>query len=104
MYYCVCITVRFSDYTFLLLNKAGQPWYSGSTLDYWQTGRAIDLAPGALFVTKFISFAQLTPAQYSLYSAESWPKTPIISFQLLLLHALHSIAVNFHPVLDLCMN
>ena len=25
----------------------GHPWYSGSALDYWPTGRAIDPAPGA---------------------------------------------------------
>ena len=23
-----------------------RPWYSGSALDYWSTGRAIDPAPG----------------------------------------------------------
>ena len=25
----------------------GHPWCSGSALDYWLTGRVIDLAPGA---------------------------------------------------------
>ena len=31
------------------------PWCSGSVLDYWSTGRAIDPVPGAWFMTKFIS-------------------------------------------------
>ena len=35
------------------------PWYSGSALDCWTTGRAIDPAPGVWFVTKFISFAKV---------------------------------------------
>ena len=35
----------------------GHPWYSGIALDCWPTGRAIDPAPGARFVTKFVSFA-----------------------------------------------
>ena len=35
------------------------PWYSCSTLDCWPTGRAIDPAPRARFITKFISLAQV---------------------------------------------
>ena len=53
-------------------------WYSGIVLNCWSTGCAIDPAPGALFMTKFILFAQVAPAQYSLRSAASWPKTPFI--------------------------
>ena len=52
--------------------------YSGSALDSWQTGRAIDPAPGAWFITKFISFTRLSPAGHSLNSAEWWSKTSII--------------------------
>ena len=51
----------------------------GTVLDYWPTGQAIDPAPVAIFITKFISFAQVVPGP--VYSVESWPKTPIISFQ-----------------------
>ena len=39
-------------------NIRRNPWYSGSSLDCWPTGRAIDPSPGAWFITKFISFAQ----------------------------------------------
>ena len=39
----------------------GHPWYGGSALDYWPTGRAIDPASGARFITTFISFAQVFP-------------------------------------------
>ena len=35
------------------------PWFSGSALDCWPTGRAIDPAPGAWFIPKFTSFAQV---------------------------------------------
>ena len=35
------------------------PWYSDSVLDCWPTGRAVDPAPGAWFITKFISFTQV---------------------------------------------
>ena len=51
------------------------PWYSDSALDYWPTGRAINPAPGAKFITKFISFAHVVPRPVQPYSAESWPKT-----------------------------
>ena len=44
----------------------GHPWCSGSELDYWPTGRVIDPAPGAWFITKFILFAKVVPAQHSL--------------------------------------
>ena len=35
------------------------PWYSGSALYCWPTGQAIDPEPGAWFIAKFISFAQV---------------------------------------------
>ena len=44
----------------------------------WSTGRAINPAPGAWFITKFISLAQVVPGPVWPYSAESWPKTPFI--------------------------
>ena len=50
----------------LLPTLRGRPWYSDSALDYWSTGRAIDPAPGAWFITKFISLTQVVPAQFSL--------------------------------------
>ena len=36
-------------------------WYSGSAMDFWATGQAIDPAPGACFIPKFISLAQIFP-------------------------------------------
>ena len=42
--------------------------------------QAIDPAPGAWFMTNSYHSPSLSPAQYSLNSAESQPKTPIISF------------------------
>ena len=46
----------------------------------WPTGRAIDPAPRACLITKFISFAHAVPGSVWPYSAESRPKIPIISF------------------------
>ena len=51
-------------FTLLLLAKFKSaswrhPWYSGSVLDCWPSGRAIDPAPGAWFITNFISLAQV---------------------------------------------
>ena len=43
-----------------------RPWYSGSALDFWSTGRAINPAPGALLITKYISLAQVVPGQHDL--------------------------------------
>ena len=60
------------------------PWYSGSALNYKPTGRASDPAPGAWFITNSSHSPRLSPAQYSLNSAESWPKTPIISYDCIL--------------------
>ena len=39
----------------------GRGGYSGIVLAYWSTGQAINPAPGALFITKFISLAQVVP-------------------------------------------
>ena len=39
----------------------GYPWYSGSVLDCWSTGRAMDPASGAFFKTKIISLAKVVP-------------------------------------------
>ena len=39
----------------------GHPWYSGSALGCWSTGRAVDLAPVAWFIIQFISLAQVVP-------------------------------------------
>ena len=41
----------------------GHPWLSGSALDWGLTGRAIGPAPGAWFITQFISLAQVVPRQ-----------------------------------------
>ena len=43
------------------LKTWGQSWYSGSKLYCRSTGQAIDPAPGASFIPKFISFAQVVP-------------------------------------------
>ena len=40
----------------------GASWYSGSALNYLPTGRVIDPAPGAWFITKFIWIAQVVPS------------------------------------------
>ena len=48
-----------SIYLFSCSGTRRHPWYSGSALDFWPTGRAIDPAPGAWFMAKFISFAQV---------------------------------------------
>ena len=42
--------------------KSGQPWHSSSTLDFRSTGWAIDSAPGAWFIPKFITSAQIVPS------------------------------------------
>ena len=42
----------------LVFSLSFHSWYSGSTLDCWATGWAIDLAPGTRFITKFISLAR----------------------------------------------
>ena len=63
----------------LSINDDGRhPWYNFCALDCWLTGRAIDPAPEAWFITKFISFAQVLSGPVYLNSAESWPKIPII--------------------------
>ena len=59
--------------------KWGHPWLNGSALDYWPTGRGIDPAPGTCFITNFISIALVLSGPVKPYSAESWPKTRIIS-------------------------
>ena len=51
------ISFRDSVYVRIYRNKSsrttwGHPWYSGSEPDCWSTGRAIDTAPGACFITK----------------------------------------------------
>ena len=56
----------------------GHPLYSGSTLDCWSNGRAIDPAPGACFTTKLILLAQVVHGPVLSYSADSWPKTLVI--------------------------
>ena len=38
-------------------HKIKDPRYSDNPLDCWPTGRVIDPAPGAWFITKFISLA-----------------------------------------------
>ena len=43
----------------------GQLWHSGNTLDCSSTGQAIDPAAGAWLISKFISLAKVSPAQYS---------------------------------------
>ena len=55
------------------------PWCSGSALDCWPTSRAINPAPGARLITKFIPLAQVVPGPVSPYSAEVWYKQPFIS-------------------------
>ena len=40
----------------------GHPWHSGSTLDCWSTGIAIDPAPEASFIIKLILLAQVVPS------------------------------------------
>ena len=37
-------------------------------------------APGAWFITRFISFSQVVPSPVKPYSAVSWPQTPFVSF------------------------
>ena len=56
-------------------------WGSRSTkVVHWTTGQyigpAIDPAPGACFIIKFISLAQVIPRPHS---AELWPETPLIA-------------------------
>ena len=53
--------------------------YQSSPQDCWSTGQVIKPAPEAWFITKIhlISPGCFRP-QYSLNSAESWPKTPVI--------------------------
>ena len=48
-----------------------------AALDSRSIGQAIDLAPGAWFITKFISLGQVSQFQY-IVSAGSWPTTPFI--------------------------
>ena len=55
--YCIYINVSMLS----ILYTMNHPWYSGSAMDCWPTGRAIDPAPGAWFTTNFISFAQVFP-------------------------------------------
>ena len=43
------------------VHDRGHLWYTGSVLDCWLTGQAIDRAPGACFKTKFSSLAQVVP-------------------------------------------
>ena len=45
--------------------------YHGSSLDCWSTGRAIDPAPGAWYITKFIPLAKVVPGPVYPYNAES---------------------------------
>ena len=45
----------------ILNGGRGHPWYSGSALDCWSTGPAIDPVAAACFITKFISLAQFVP-------------------------------------------
>ena len=73
------------------------PWYSVGALDYWPTGRAIDSAPGACFIMKFISFVQVVQGPVQPYSAVSWPKTPIIS-----MYACNYVLMNL--CILICMN
>ena len=53
--------VSFLWYVYVLKER---PWSSGSVLGCWSTGRAIDPAPGAWFIAKFIS--QVVPVLDSL--------------------------------------
>ena len=49
----------------------------------WTTGQQVELSvlsQGHKFITNFISFAAVVPGPVKPYSAESWPKTPAISF------------------------
>ena len=55
--------------------------YNSSALDCWSTGRGIDPTPWAYFIT-FLSLAKVVPGPLQPNSAESWPKTPIISLLL----------------------
>ena len=48
-------------------------------------GQKIDPAPGVWFITKFISFTQVVSGLVWPYSAESWPKIPVISFHFCLI-------------------
>ena len=43
--FCVCL------HALLFTEMWGLPWYSGSAMDCWSTGRSIDSAPGAWFLT-----------------------------------------------------
>ena len=69
----------------------GRPWYSGSTLDCWSTGRVIYLAPGAWFIAKFIPIARLPPAQYSLTVQNHDRKNTIHSLYISILNIYGSI-------------
>ena len=42
---------------FIICDMVWDPWHSGCALDCWPRGRASDPAPGASFISKFISFA-----------------------------------------------
>ena len=49
----------------------------------WTAGQRVERAipaPGARFITKFISLAQVVRGPVQPYSAESWPKTPPFPF------------------------
>ena len=49
------------DLDILCVCGGGYPWYSGSAMGCRSTGRVVNPAPGALFIIKFISLAQIVP-------------------------------------------
>ena len=56
-------------------NKWGHMWDSGNALDCWSTGRASDPTPVGMIHNKTSSHKpRLSPVQYRLTSADSWPK------------------------------
>ena len=70
-----------------MLYCRGHLYHIDSSLDCQSTGRAIDPASVAWFVTNIISLAQIIPGPVKLYSAELWPKTPLISFYCYIVHS-----------------
>ena len=73
----------------------GQPWHSGRTQDCRSTGQAINPAPGAWFILKFLSLVQVVSGPVQPYSAEFWPKT-------LFIHSLKPYVTFVFQVQHLC--
>ena len=60
IYHCVRQYVSSIHWT-ILVCMWGNFWYSGSSLDYWSPGEAIDPAIGTFFIAKLNSLAQVAP-------------------------------------------